>query len=385
MKIIKLSISFAVFGLAFCFLTADRAVVTAMHQSDKPVEQVNKNIQVLKGLPSSQLLSVMHFMRASLGVRCDYCHIAQNDKYWMDDKPAKKIARQMIQMTAEINKKEYGGKTVITCNTCHQGRVIPVAVPPIGQGSFADTTREDADAPRPDPLPAVEQILERHAQAVGGRGATDKVQTRFTKLSLLRAKLVNAGTPKAAVIARGEEWPVEIYHKAPNKYLAVITTPNGVIYQGFNGTTGWIKTASGLREMNSAETARIKRQADLYRDFTLKDQYASLKVTGKEKIGDREAYVVEGASLDNKTEKLFFDLQTGLLARRIVFTPTVMGLEPDQTDFEDYREVDGVKLPFIIRASFLDDNHLGTTRKIVEVKHNVAVDDAKFDMPPANK
>ena len=40
-------------------------------QEDKPAEQANKNIQALKGLPNSQLLTVMHFMRTSLGVRCD--------------------------------------------------------------------------------------------------------------------------------------------------------------------------------------------------------------------------------------------------------------------------------------------------------------------------
>jgi hypothetical protein len=384
MKIVKLSISVAVFGLAFCLMGANQAV-TVRAQSDKPVEQVNKNIQVLKGLPSSQLLSVMHFMRTSLGVRCDYCHIAENDKYWMDDKPAKQIARQMIQMTAEINKRDFGGKTVVTCNTCHQGRTVPISVPPIGQGSFADTTREDPEARRPDPLPTVEQILDRHAQAVGGRAATDRVQTRFSKSSMLRAKLVNGGTPKATVIARGQEVAVEIYQKAPNKYLAVITTPNGVVSQGFNGKVGWVKTPDGAREMGSFDTARIKRQADLYRDFNIKDYYASLKVTGKEKIGEREAYVVEGAALDDRMEKLFFDVQTGLLVRRIIFTPMMLGLEPEQTDFEDYREVNGVKLPFIIRGSYLDDNHLGTTRKVIEVKQNIAIDDAKFDMPSAKQ
>ena len=378
MKIIKLLISLAVFGFASCLMTV-------MAQSDKPVEQLSKNIQVLKGLPGSQMLSVMHFMRASLGVRCDYCHIAENGKYWMDDKPAKQVARQMIQMTAEINKRDFGGKTVVTCNTCHQGRAVPAAVPPIGQGAFANTTREDPDAPRPDPLPTVEQILARHAQGVGGRAATDKVQTRFSKTSLLRARLVNSGTPKAAVIARGEEWPVEIYQKAPNKYLAIITTPDGVVQQGFNGTVGWVKTADGVREMTGAQTARIKRQADFYRDFGIKDYYASLKVTGKEKIGEREAYVVEGASLDDRMEKLFFDAQSGLLVRRIVFTPIRLGLEPEQTDFEDYREVNGVKLPFVIRTSYLDDNHFGTTRKVIEVKQNIAIDDAKFDMPSAKQ
>ncbi|MBA3320225.1 MAG: hypothetical protein H0T45_02090, partial [Pyrinomonadaceae bacterium] len=59
---------------------------------EQPVEQVQKNIQALKGMPAAQLLPVMHQMRTALGVRCDYCHIAENGKYWMDDKPAKQIA-----------------------------------------------------------------------------------------------------------------------------------------------------------------------------------------------------------------------------------------------------------------------------------------------------
>ena len=376
MKIIKLSISVAVFGFVFC-------LINVMAQSDKPIEQMSKNIQVLKGLPSSQMLSVMHFIRASLGVRCDYCHIAENGKYWMDDKPPKQVARRMIQMTAEINKRDYGGKIVVTCNTCHQGRTVPISIPPFEQGAFADTTREETPTARPDPLPAVEQILDRHAQAVGGRAATDRVQTRFSKTSLLKAKLVDGGTPKAHVIPRGEEWPVEIYQKAPNKYLAVTTTPNGVVEQGFNGSVGWIKTADGVREMTGAQTARVKRVADLYRDFDIKDSYASLKVTGREKIAGRDAYVVEGASLDDRTEKLFFDVQTGLLVRRIIFIPMMLGFELEQTDFGDYREVNGVKLPFVIRTSYLDDNHLGTTRKVIEVKQNIAIDDAKFEMPSA--
>src|SRR6266581_7331351 len=75
-------------------------------QEDKPAEQVNKNIQALKGLPNSQLLTVMHFMRTSLGVRCDYCHIAENGKYWMDDKPAKQTARRMLQKIGRASCRE---------------------------------------------------------------------------------------------------------------------------------------------------------------------------------------------------------------------------------------------------------------------------------------
>ena len=298
----------------------------------------------------------------------------------------------MIEMVSEINKTNFGGHPVVTCNTCHRGQTHPVAVPSIGQGAFANTTREEPGTKSLDPVPTVDQVLDRYYQALGGRAAAQKITSRVIKLSWLRPKLVNGGTPNAAMIARGETWAMEIYQKAPNKYLAVITSPNGMIYQGFNGTTGWVKSPQGQREMNSAELTRVARLADILGDFKLKEQYSQMTVTGRDKIDDHEVHVVEvlgaQASLTasapapaRRVEKLFFDTQSGLLVRRTVLTQTALGLDPEQTDFKDYTDVDGVKLPFTIIVSYLDDSHLGTTRKYIEVKQNVPIDDARFEAP----
>lgn len=367
------------FRIGCVALVSSLALHAQEAEQDKPVEQVQKNIQVLQGLPKSQLLTVMHFMRSSLGVRCDHCHVAENGKYWMDDKPAKQVARQHIWMTAELNRSNFGGRTVVTCNTCHQGHVKPISVPSVEQGVFPDTTRADRNAKPPAPLPGVDQVIETYHQAIGGRAAIDRVQTRQTRMSLLRPKLVNSGTPDAAMINRGETWSVETYQKAPDKYLMIVTTPGGVIQQGLNGTDGWIKTPNGQRELNSQELKQISQQADLSKDFKLKEQYSKLNVAGKEKLRGHEAYVIEAWSQDNKREQLFFDTQSGLLLRRIVLTETPLGLDPEVTDFEDYREVDGVKLPFTVRVSYLDDNHYGTTRTIEEIRQNVPIDDARFN------
>jgi hypothetical protein len=374
-------VSIVLLGLTLGLINGTRTGRAQNPQEDKPAEQTFKNIKVMRTMPSSQLLPVMQFMRASLGVRCDYCHIAENDKYWMDDKPAKLIARQMIQMVFDLNNEKFAGNMVVTCNSCHQGRVRPVAIPPIGQGAFENTTREEPGPP--DPLPTVDQVLDRYIQALGGTAAIEKIETMIAKGSVLAPKLVGGGTVNAHMIARGNILPIEIYRKAPDKYLSVITSPDGVILRGYNGSVGWIKTKDGQRDMNSAELARIKPQADFYQNIKLKGQFSRMTVIGREKIGDREATVVEALNKDNKIERLFFDRQSGLLVRRTVFTRLPLGLDPEQTDFEDYRDVGGSKLPFIIRVSFLDDSHLGTTRQFSEIKHNLSLTDEKFNMPLA--
>lgn len=350
-------------------------VTSSSQTQEKPVETVAKNIQVLKGMPDSQLLPVMNLMRTALGVRCDFCHIAENGKYQLDDKPAKQTARKMIRMTLDINKANFNGETEVTCNTCHRGSTRPVGTPAISQAAFGDTPNPNppATANVAEKRPTVDEVFNKYVTAIGGETAVRKIETRVSDVSLERPKLVNPS---------GKPATVQIYQKAPNKLLMVITGPDGsVTYQGFNGTTGWIKTAAQQRELLGDELARIKQQAELYNQLTLKDQFTNLRVGGKQKVNDRDAWVLVGTNASKKRERLFFDVETGLLVRRVQLNPTVLGVDPVQTDFSDYRLVDGVKLPFTVEISSLDNAHNGQKRTFTEIKQNVPVDDVKFEPP----
>ena len=59
----------------------------------------------------------------------------------------------------------------------------------------------------------------------------------------------------------------------------------------------------------------------------------------------------------------------------------MIGNIPQQIDFEDYRDVEGLRLPFTIRASYVDASCPIITRKFDEIKLNIPVNDAKFDKP----
>jgi zinc protease len=110
-------------------------------------------------------------------------------------------------------------------------------------------------------------------------------------------------------------------------------------------------------------------------------QMPGMSLSGMQKVNEREAYLIENAT-DNRTERYYFDVQTGLLLRKTTLTKTMLMPFPDQIDFEDYRDVDGVKVPFTIRYSAID-TYDSWTRKFTEIKRNAVVDEALFKSPTA--
>ena len=320
-------------------------------------QQHPKNLQVFKDLPATQLDPTMAFISGALGVRCSYCHVAnQFDK---DDKPTKLAARRMIQMVFDINKGSFNGESAVSCYTCHRGKPLPVSVPAVGQNLWAP----GPTAPAAETLPSVKQILERYVQALGGADALNKINTRIVKGSRIGADNVLV--------------PEEVYQKAPDKLLTITSYPQVVFSNGFNGTVAWGHSSrDGATPLPDQLIAQIKRDAVFYKELKTDQIYSSLTLLGKTPVRDADAYVIEAKPADGPIEKLFFDVKTGLLVRRYTESSTPLGKLPLQTDYEDYRDVDGVKQPFLIHWSF-PGRVWG--RKIDEIKQNVSLDDGKFN------
>jgi len=60
---------------------------------------------------------------------------------------------------------------------------------------------------------------------------------------------------------------------------------------------------------------------------------------------------------------------------------SLIGIIPEETDFDDYHEVEGVKLPGTIRLSAVDTQNPTSTRKIDKIQFNVPVDESRFGKP----
>jgi len=218
-------------------------------------------------------------------------------------------------------------------------------------------------------LPSVDQVLDKYVKAIGGKAAFEKLTSRVSKGTLEMAQLPG---PAAE----------EIYAKAPNKqYMVTDLSSFGQARRGFNGAVGWEDNPqNGMRDITGPELAEMKRDADFYRAIKLRELYPKMTVKGKESVNGHDAYVVEATPPEGAAETLYFDADSGLLVRSVRETGGPNGNATLDITFDDYREVDGIKLPFVMHFSLGDFTFV---IKLSEVKHNVPIDDAKFDKPAA--
>ena len=351
---------------------------------EKTVEQVQKNIKVLTGMPESQLIPVMNFFAASMGRRCNYCHVNNQGQwdYASDAKPEKASAREMIKLVMDNNKTlERLKLDPVSCYSCHRGRTSPQSIPalplalpsppPNAGGTGGPTSGASPQAsPSPTPsLPSADDIFGKYAAALGGQTTIDKLKSRTAKGTVTQAN--------------GNSFQFELTQAAPDKFYLLVTTPQGTIERGFNGQVGWEKTARGVREVTGTELMNFKAANGLFTLLKLKEQYSRAPRVRKDKLGDRDVYIVDGTTTENRRMRLYFDATSGLLLRRTTTMPTMVGIIPDQIDFEDYREADGLKFPFTARTAILEVGNPTSTRTFTELKLNASVDDSKFNKPPA--
>lgn len=268
------------------------------------------------------------------------------------------LAGRDPQLEAALNAIETKATVPFVVSAPTTPQSITVVAPRNGGGDDSNKTQtaEEKEAGgTSEPLgvaPEVEPILERYAEATGLRRRADSapLSTRVSK-----------GRIEGAFAGMRVSGTVEVLEKAPDKFVALVNVDGlGVIRRGFTGEYGYMQIPLfGFRKVEGAELSDLKLEARWAWADDLRRLYPSMKLKGTEEVAGSEAHVVEASTRSGARTTLYFDARTGLLVRR------------DKTYFEDFREVDGVKLPFRVRDDFAVITYS-------EVKHNAAVDDARF-------
>lgn len=268
-------------------------------ESDPPAEKRFHNIQVLQGLPSSQLYSVMAMMANSLGVTCAHCH---GEYFEEETRPEKQTARQMIQLTRAINRAQFQDEPTVTCYTCHRGRDYPLSAPDVAQAGWQKLLTPDAPAPA---LPEAEAVLGRYTAAMPiGAGA------------------ISRGSGEVTVVGGLDERKKGTFTLAP-------AATGGVVLKSTVQLPPPVERALAKWRFGAIDVAKT------YEDASVMTQRG-------------DAVVVSAASNDDVSDQLSFDTTSGLLTRVQTGTMTELGYVPEEIRFGDYRPVGGVPTPHLV-------------------------------------
>ena len=357
-------------GLILVSVGIARAQGAPPTMEGKTAEQVYKNIKAMNGTPADQLIESMHLIRGALGVDCEFCH--DDPDRSTDTKKPKEVARDMIRMMVAINKNNFSGAQEVTCYTCHRGNAIPATT------LVLPTVPKDVETDAQPQLPSVDQIVAKYVQALGGEQALKKVTTRVITGTQTIPTGPGGTVPLPSALERSQ--------KAPNLIINTYKTPTYTISDGFDGTKAWTQDFRGrVTEPGAIDQMRAKRDADFYLPVDLKQAYAKMQVEGVENLNGHDAYVVTAQPQGERAERLYFDVQTGLLLRKWSSLPTPVGDAPFQVNYDDYRDTgSGVRFPYLITMNPAGprlEPSTSVTIRVTKVQDNAPLDSSKFTKP----
>jgi outer membrane lipoprotein-sorting protein len=274
-------------------------------------------------------------------------------------------------MVAALNRSSFGGRQMVTCNTCHRGNSRPNVMPSLALLYGSPPPEEPGDPfEQAAGQPPADQILDKFIQAVGGA-------QRLANLTSFVAKGTYLGFDDA------EKRGLEILAKAPGQRTTITQSASGISTTTYDGRAGWIAAPETERPVpllavTGQELDGVKLEAELLFPVRIKQALSKWRVGFPTMIGDREVQVVQGNTAGGATATLCFDSESGLLVRLVRFAESPVGRIVTQVDYADYREVAGVRMPFRWTVSWLNGR---STFELTNVQPNVAIDAAKFARP----
>ena len=218
-----------------------------------------------------------------------------------------------------------------------------------------------------DALPTGEAILDKYIEVTGGKAAYEK-----------KTSEISSGVME--FIGKGVKAKIMSYQAAPNKsYTEVEIDGIGKMEEGSDGVVAWERSAlKGPRLKSGEEKAVALRAAAIQHDLHWRDFFQKVECTGVEPIDGAICYRVVLTPKDGQPETRYYDKKTSLLVRTNMIMKTEMGEIPAEMSVSDYRMVEGIKTPFLLRQKVLGQEFTVTLESL---KINATIPKDRFALP----
>lgn len=215
-------------------------------------------------------------------------------------------------------------------------------------------------------LPAATELLEKAVEAQGGRARWDALTSLYFE-------------GETSVMAQKVGGKMKLWWQAGDFYVEAEMIGVGIVRAGKQGDVIWTEDpVSGLRNVTGAEAEQHAWASSPSLPAQWQRHFAKAETIGQREIGGKKAYDVQLTAKSGSTVTLSFDAETGLQLAQSFKQITPMGEVPLSIELQDYREVDGFKLPFV---QVTDLKIAKATQTLTKVEFGVPVDATKFAMP----
>lgn len=233
---------------------------------------------------------------------------------------------------------------------------------PAGGSPVAKAARPAGHAPPPttlrDDAPSLGEIIERYIEAVGGRSALERLETR-----VVRGRIVTDLPTRYPPVFEVDT--LTVYSEVPGRYLVVHQSSRGTVLEAHDGTTGWKRDVEGKAFAFDGADAHGAWLVDPQFRLRLDEYFPEMVYLGETTIQGRALHVVDVDG--DHLHRLYFNVKSGLPAR-LGYNRTIAR----------YGEVDGVKVPFEVEYSRKGGS---STFVFDAVVHNVPIDARLFSPP----
>ena len=216
-------------------------------------------------------------------------------------------------------------------------------------------------------LPSGKDVYEKFIAATGGRATYEKIKSRVT-------------SAKMELPAQGIKGTLTMYQVAPASGYMVIDLPGaGMIERGTDGTVVWeTNPMTGPRIMSGQEREQALREMKINSELNPDQYYDSIETKSLEDVNGKPCYRVDFVSKTGVKESRWYDKDSGLLVKGSVDVQSQMGPIHAESTVDDYRDVDGLKVPFKTTQT---GNGLTFVVTMEKMEHNVDVPKEKLALP----
>jgi hypothetical protein len=152
----------------------------------------------------------------------------------------------------------------------------------------------------------------------------------------------------------------------------------------YNGRDGWVTASPEERPfpvelLTGQELDGTRLEVELAIPTRIKQSLTQVRVGYPMSVDDRDAQVIQGRTTAGTLVTLFFDVETGLLTRLMRYADSPVGRIVTQYDYQDYRPVAGVRIPFKWTRTWLNGR---SVFQLTDVQPNVNIPAGLFAGPP---